>query len=254
MSTTDTSIEIQMDDAYWECLLGPLTACSECGYEEREKCMTNGLCTPCYKKSPEAIQAAEEEEERQRLENIANATRTMAYLVSPEIAATDPEHPEFNREAWERFQNSFDGKLWPWFHSEASGQSKSRMAYLVALNALIESPRSVAWVDGDQLADACRVRHQFSLGDQAMIKARQMVDDCRKAKVLVLEDLLKRNWTSKTASDGLWEILKHRHEWQLLTIITDNVAPADIEDRIHPDHAAFILRRLAERTLRVPCD
>jgi hypothetical protein len=126
MSTTDTSIEIQMDDAYWECLLGPLTACSECGYEEREKCMTNGLCTPCYKKSPEAIQAAEEEEERQRLENIANATRTMAYLVSPEIAATDPEHPEFNREAWERFQNSFDGKLWPWFHSEASGQSKSR--------------------------------------------------------------------------------------------------------------------------------
>jgi hypothetical protein len=191
--------------------------------------------------------------------------------VSPEIRETDIDHPDFNRRAWERINGGWSPEStdWLWLHSKTSGRCKSRIAYLLLRQqylALIQPvvsnfgsyrngalPR-VLWVDGDRLTEAFRTRNQYSLGESVMADAHDLVERSRTADLLVIDDLTKRKLTGEAASDGLWEIIKHRHEYRRRTIITDNFLPEALEDMLHEKHAAYIIRRLVERCIQVDFD
>lgn len=243
--------------------------CKVCGEPESSH-DEDGHCDDCWQTSPErAAQIAEKERK------IAETARGMAIArlagtVSPEIRETDTKHRDFNREAWERIQSAHDLEStdWLWIHSRTSGRCKSRVAYLLLLDQFTKaiSKRidengshrgnlpTVAWIDGDRLTEAFRVRHQYSLGEGVMTAAHELVEHATTATLLVIDDLTKRKLSGEAASDGLWEIIKHRHEWKLRTIITDNFLPEDLESMLHTKHAEYITRRLQERCIQVDFD
>lgn len=266
MNTTKESIETIFDRLMADCHNHP---CSKCGAPESSH-EEDGHCDECWQTSPE--RAAQIAEKGRKITEVARrlATDRLAGIVSPEIRATDINHPEFNGETWERIKSAFNPELsdWFWLHSHTSGRCKSRIAYLLLLEQYASGikkqvsesgsyngnlPRAV-WVDGDRLTEACRVRHQYSLGNEVMTEAHELVEAARTAPFLVIDDLSKRKITGEAASDGLWEIIKHRHEWKLRTIITDNFLPEDLEGMLHAKHAPYIIRRLAERCIQVDFD
>ncbi|WP_341404130.1 hypothetical protein [Luteolibacter soli] len=243
--------------------------CTSCGTPE-SSFDEGGQCDDCWQKSPER-QAQIQEEERKHIELCRSiAIRELASEVSPELRDTDTDHPEFNAAAWNRIKGAWDSESsdWLWLHSLSSGRCKSRIAYLLLLEkyaAAISGRVSkmgstngrlpgLLWVDGDRLTEACRVRHQYSLGEKVMGAAHDLVEDARTVPFLVIDDLTKRKITGEAASDGLWEVIKHRHEWKLWTVITDNVRPENMEDLLHEKHAPYIIRRLAERCIQVDFD
>jgi hypothetical protein len=242
-------------------------ACPTC--HKLEAWEEGGLCRECESNTPEAI-AEREAAEAAHLSRCRDvADHELARQVSPEIRGTTIDHPEFNRGAWDRINGAWspDSPDWLWLHSKASGRCKSRIAYLLLreqyINAIIpyvssygtfKGLPSMLWVDGDLLTDAFRVRHQYSIGERAMKEAHELVEAARTVRLLVIDDLSKRKLTGEAASDGLWEVIKHRHEWKLRTIITDNYTPEALEDVLHEKHAPYIIRRLAERCIQVDFD
>lgn len=244
--------------------------CRRCGAPE--SCWEeDDLCPDCWEASPERAAEIAEIQRKNEEEARRHATEMLAKIVSPEIRETNIEHPDFNLAAWLRIKTAFDpeSKDWFWLHSATSGRCKSRVGYLLLREQFAAAIKKsatqkgtgtkgqlpeVAWIDGDRLTEACRVRHQYSLGDGVMAAAHDLVETARRAKFLVIDDLTKRKITGEAASDGLWEIIKHRHEYHLQTIITDNVVPEGLEAMLHPKHAAYIIRRLAERCIEVNFD
>jgi hypothetical protein len=239
--------------------------CATCGKPE-SAWDQNGICPDCESASPEAIAAAEKTKRVADKEAFAAATVTLSRIVPPEIMGTDIHHPDFNRGTWARIEANFNPESpdWFWLRSRKSGRCKTRCAYLILRNQLAAGIRkagnrassfpSVAWIDGDQLAQACRNRHQFSVGENVMSRAHHLIEEARAANLLVIDDLSKRKISGETVSDGIWEIIKHRHEWHLRTIITDNTEPGEMEKSFHEKHAPYIIRRLAERCIDVNFD
>lgn len=247
--------------------------CKVCGKPE-SSWDEDSHCKECWDASPEKAAETAEKERKISEHALRHATEQLAKIVSPEIRATDIEHPDFNLGTLERIKSVFDPESpdWFWLHSHTSGRCKSRIAYLLLLEQYAAQLRNqvdartgsfrgyggifpkVAWVDGDRLTEACRVRHQYSLGDWVMTAAHELVETARTAPFLVIDDLTKRKITGEAASDGLWEIIKHRHEYHLRTIITDNFLPEDLEGMLHPKHAPYIIRRLADRCIQVNFD
>jgi hypothetical protein len=228
------------------------------------------LCRECYDKTPEAIAKREQDAKELADYKTRLVEQKLSELVSPEIMETDTEHPDFNLDAWERITRGWndESRDWLWLHSKTSGRCKSRIAYLLlrrlylrAIEPLVIRAGSyngklptILWVDGDRLTEAFRTRHQFSLGDSVMGAAHDLVEKARTCRFLVIDDLSKRKLTGEAASDGLWEIIKRRHEWKLVTIITDNFLPEALEDTLHEKHAPYIIRRLVERCIQVDFD
>jgi hypothetical protein len=265
----NTTTKESLDDIFDRITNHVYHPCKVCG--KPEACWSeDSHCDECWDASPE--KAAQVAEKERKITEVARrfATDRLAGIVSPEIRATDINHPEFNGETWERIKSAFDPESpdWFWLHSHTSGRCKSRIAYLLLLEQYASGikkqvdesgsyrgnlPRAV-WVDGDRLTEACRVRHQYSLGNEVMTEAHELVEAARTAPFLVIDDLSKRKITGEAASDGLWEIIKHRHEWKLRTIITDNFLPEDLEGMLHPKHSPYIIRRLAERCIQVDFD
>lgn len=228
---------------------------------------------------PSSDHFEDEQEERQRLEAIAiELERISKALVPPEILRTDTEHPEFNRQWWEKVKAKWnpDGQDWLWIHSKISGRCKTRVAYLAVrewirqrleagsrvnlsdtntslMGATRRTP-DVVWIDGDDFSEACRARNQFSLGNEVMAEAHRKVKDAKAAKLLVLDDMTKRKMNTEAVSDGFWEVVKHRHQCDLVTIVTDNISLDELEEALHPKHAGFIVRRLSERCLEADFD
>jgi hypothetical protein len=253
---------IELPDAWYPC--------RECGCSDASLRPCE-LCDECESKSPEAI-ARREQEARELAEAHERFTdREMAKHVSPEILETNTGHREFNDGAWQRVLGAWSpqSRDWLWLNSTTSGRCKSRIAYLALRMLYLEAIKDkvskfgsynlntlpkVLWVDGDRLIEAFRVRHQYSLGNDAMGDAHELVEEARTCRFLVIDDLTKRRISGEAASDGLWEIIKHRHEWRLATIITDNYIPEALESMLHEKHAAYIIRRLAERCIQVDFD
>lgn len=242
-------------------------ACPTC--QKLEAWEEGELCEECHRNTPEEIakREAKAAKHRELCQQIIDAR--LANSISPEIRETDRDHPDFNHNAWERINaawtpDSFD---WLWLHSRTSGRCKSRIAYLLLREQFLHASipcvseygatkglPSFLWVDGDLLTDAFRVRNQYSMGESTMKEAHELVEKARTVRFLVIDDLSKRKLSGEAASDGLWEVIKHRHEWKLRTIITDNYTPEALEDMLHEKHAGYIIRRLAERCIQVDFD
>jgi hypothetical protein len=265
-TTTKESIDTIFDRLIADCHKHPCKVCGkpESSHEE------DGHCDECWDASPE--KAARIAEKQRKIAETARgmATARLAGIVPLEIRGTDTAHPQFNLSGWQRIQGAHDHDStdWFWIHSRTSGRCKSRVAYLLLLDQFtmaigkrIDENGShrgnlptVAWVDGDRLTEAFRVRHQYSLGEGVMTAAHELVEHATTATLLVIDDLTKRKLSGEAASDGLWEIIKHREAWHLRTIITDNYLPEDLEGMLHVKHAEYITRRLQERCIQVDFD
>ena len=261
-----------------------IPTCPKCGNEkscglgrhEPWPMHASGICLGCWQESPEGIAEGIAEAEAARLQRetkwreIAKhrAGEILAKVVPLEIYQTDIRHPEFNTAAWEAAKGHLSGTVWPWLWSPESGVCKSRIAFLLALQWLRDyifsahcaadsdyaNPEvKVLWLPGDRLAEAAGLRRQYSMGEEIMQAAMETVRGAMDCRLLILDDFLKRRCDSETVSDCLWEIVRHRHENRLPTVITENIPPDAVQDRLHSKHGAFVLRRLAERVVEVSC-
>ena len=260
---------IEESNAKWLARLWPFP-CKTCGTPNTNS--TEGKdCDECYAKSPEAIAKREAEARELAATHQRFTDSQLARIISPEIRETDIDHPDFNRRAWERIRAGWNPEStdWLWLHSKTSGRCKSRIAYLLLREQYLALIRPVVssfgsfqngaiprvlWVDGDRLTEAFRTRNQYSLGESVMSEAHDLVETARTADLLVIDDLTKRKLAGEAASDGLWEVIKHRHEYRRRTIITDNYLPESLEDMLHEKLCGYIFRRLVERCIQVDFD
>ncbi|MBK1884388.1 hypothetical protein JIN85_18365 [Luteolibacter pohnpeiensis] len=225
----------------------------------------DGYCETCYPKSQQGIAEKNRRDSEIWKDSIESAHAILARIVSPEIRETDRNHPEFNASCYARVKQAWEGPEWMWFHSKLSGRSKTRIAYLYALHWIAQHGQQairwretgcepVVWLDGDRFSEACRLRHQFSLGQSIQSHAHDLIEAAKNCHLLVLDDLTKRKMATESVSDGFWEVIKLRHEWKRATIFTDNGPIEGLAEVLHDKHAPYIIRRLAERCIEFDFD
>ena len=158
-----------------------------------------------------------------RYSNLANLTRSTFDTLDPRGRAADPESRELfatAREAAERFAERAEGWL---LISGPNGTGKTHLAAAIA-NRTIERGRPALFVHVPDLLD--HLRSAFS--PQAAISYDDLFEQVRSAPLLVLDELGSHSATP-WAEEKLRQIINHRFNAQLPTVVTTTALPQDIE-------------------------
>ncbi len=191
-----------------------------------------------------------------RLEHIKASTTKSTPLL---FRGTDTSHPKFNLAGWNHVKDWKPSAEKPWLGLIGeTGTSKSRIAYLLAgkeLEWITESnceecasygyPKYATfefWTSYE-IADAAMKLHTGSFDQKE--QARTWFDDCRKADLLLIDDLGKGRMTPAVNGE-LFALIDHRYQHQLRTIWTSNSTPEEIAANMSKDMAAPFAGRLNE--------
>jgi DNA replication protein DnaC len=115
------------------------------------------------------------------------------------------------------------------------GCGKTHLAAAIA-NELLRSDCQVLFAVVPDLLDHLR----STFGPSSEVEYDQRFEDIRDAQVLILDDLGTEN-ASGWAREKLFQIINHRYNYAMPTVVTSNRAPKDIDPRI--------FSRLSDRAL-----
>ena len=158
-----------------------------------------------------------------RYSNLANLTRSTFDTLDPRGRAADPESREMfatAREAAERFAERAEGWL---LISGPNGSGKTHLAAAIA-NRAIERGRPALFVHVPDLLD--HLRSAFS--PQADISYDDLFEQVRNAPLLMLDELGSHSATP-WAEEKLRQIINHRFNAQLPTVVTTTAQPQELE-------------------------
>jgi DNA replication protein DnaC len=162
----------------------------------------------------------------QRYSNLGPLTRlTFANLIRRGRSADPRDQAKFQRcvESAEAFAQDPDGWL---VVVGASGCGKTHIAAAVA-NRCLERGIPALFVVVPDLLDHLRAAYR----PDAEVSYDQLFEQVRTAPVLVLDDLGTQSATS-WAQEKLFQIINHRFNARLPTVITSNVALSKFDDRL----------------------
>lgn len=128
--------------------------------------------------------------------------------------------------------------------------TKTRTMYAIALKRAAWMGQSIAAINHPQHAAA--VQKATSGGSEDRDRAQGVLDECRTARVLLLDDLGKGSFTARAVVE-LWELLEHRSSRQKPTLWTSNAGSssllarlAEADARAADTYGAAILGRLKD--------
>jgi hypothetical protein len=199
----------------------------------------NLLCDDCQRRADE--QTAENE----RLRRIAQREDRVKSLLPPDLLLTDENHPDFNRPLW-RAVNAWRptaDAYWLGLIGPA-GRCKTRCLALAAKAAILRGNR-VTWTTANRLLEAAHDRS--SRDRQTATLAREHLQDCLHAGVLILDDLGKNEWTSAFESQ-FFQILDHRKNHRLPLLFSSNAHPEAFGLVLTDLNREPIIGRLMDRT------
>jgi DNA replication protein DnaC len=160
-------------------------------------------------------------EERRRLSNLDAFAKKTFQSFDPKVSGV--EHA-FECARTYASQHPFSGWL-VLFGNYGCG--KTHLAAAIANRALQKNYRVIFAVVPDLLD---HLRSTF--GPTSDVAYDERFETIREVPVLVLDDLGTEN-TTPWAREKLYQIINHRYNYQLPTIITSNRKPEDIEPRIY---------------------
>ena len=121
-----------------------------------------------------------------------------------------------------------------------SGKGKTRAAVLL-LKRMEEEGYNTFFLSGTDLA--LNSANQFADNPTIKTIALSILACCRKADVLMLDDLGKNKMTDRSESE-LYDLLEYRTSRRLPTIWTSNSAGKDLRSMFSQDRGEAIIRRL----------
>lgn len=199
------------------------------------------LCTACYaaaerESAASAKDAAEAMEHRERLARLTK--------IPPEILETSIGHVAFNGPLWIAVCDWHPSTgRWLLIHG-LPGRCKTRVVGLLAKKLILEGYR-VAWAPACDMGDLVRDTrsHDRSLWEPA----RAILREWKAAELLVIDDLGKNLWTPDLEAK-LFEIIDHRKNWKLPTILTCNEPLAEMLrlKKISMERGAPLVSRILE--------
>lgn len=199
------------------------------------------LCDPCAAAEEAAEDAKLAEQQRKRE---AAAREARLEVIPPEMRRTDITRADFNPELWAKVQG--------WRPSSArwvgiigtAGQCKTRCLALLAERLVMEGHR-LQWttaVEFQEQTDNMR-------SDERAIKneAHEYFRACKRAAILVLDDVGKNTWTP-TVERNLFSVIDHRKTHDLPVLWSANTHPLEIlkSGELSKDRAGPLIGRILE--------
>lgn len=190
-------------------------------------------CPTCQAEIERMEEAKKAESAKQ--ERIA-AIRAQVDRATPQrFLNTDVAHPSFNRKAWGKISAWRPTEERPWLGIIGpSGLCKTRMAYMVAKEILIELEQRHAdfvFIGATDLRQT--ILNGYSSDDETKAESVELLDRAMKCDLLFIDDLGKGKF-SPAVAEGFFRILNHRHDYNLCTIWTANSSPQQIASML-PD-------------------
>jgi len=206
-----------------------------------------GTCDACLE-AADTRQHAERENSRK-----AAIAREIAATIPPDLRATDPDHPDFDRPLWtvvRRWRPSPDS-FWLLLVGPAA-RCKTRCMALLAERAMWAGQR-VAWTTAHRIKAAAIERHHQDRETQNA--AREHRQAALKSQWLFVDDIGKADFSPSFESD-FFELLDHRKTHRLTTVFSSNVHPEEFALCLSRVNAEPIIGRLLDRVtlidLRTP--
>lgn len=227
------------------------TKCERCDNPARESDQELAQFFPTLQLSIlcDACGAVEAEADQERITNQKRrreATEREARLeiIPPEMRRTHITRKDFNAGLWLRVEN--------WRPSSAkwlgivgmAGQCKTRCLALLAEKLILDGHR-LFWTTAVEFQE----RTEDSRSDERGTKseAAEYFKTCRRASILVFDDLGKNTWTP-TVERNLFSVIDHRKTHDLPVIWSANTHPLDIlkSGEMSKDRAAPLIGRILE--------
>lgn len=174
---------------------------------------------------------AEQEQRRsQRLVEISN----IGPFLDKTFATFNPDVPGVRRAYVRALEYARQPRGWMVLFGNY-GCGKTHLAAAIA-NELLQSDCQVLFAVVPDLLDHLR----STFGPSSEVEYDQRFEDIRDAQVLILDDLGTEN-ASGWAREKLFQIINHRYNYAMPTVVTSNRDPKDIDPRI--------FSRLSDRAL-----
>jgi DNA replication protein DnaC len=184
-----------------------------------------GKLFPCVCK-----RAEQEQRRSQRLIEISN----IGPFLDKTFATFNPDVPGVRRAYVRALEYARQPRGWMVLFGNY-GCGKTHLAAAIA-NELLQSDCQVLFAVVPDLLDHLR----STFGPSSEVEYDQRFEDIRDAQVLILDDLGTEN-ASGWAREKLFQIINHRYNYAMPTVVTSNRAPKDIDPRI--------FSRLSDRAL-----
>lgn len=223
-------------------------------------------CLSCAK-----ITEEENAQEAARKQELARAeVRLQAWrdIVPPRYQQTDLEHPDFHLGLWDKVRQWKPTDDKPWLGIVGSfGACKTRIAALrlkqameneemifkgvyerlpferiTSTGGLMRRSQHPLFVTSYEFSEA--FVGQYSNDQSVERESKHLLNSCREAQWLVIDDLDKSVRTEK-AADALFALIDHRHKFSMITIWTANTQPEQF-CKGAVDVAGALVRRLKE--------
>ena len=229
---TTSSRDPQPEQSGWgDPVPGPgLPECPHCrglGYTSSETSADDpnfGRLLPCSCRMDE-IASAQDSRRRQLSSLGALAAKTFDKFL-PEGHATDERQRDSLHRAYKQTRSfAADPRGWLLLHG-GYGCGKTHLAAAIA-NSCLDDGRSVIFVNTPDLLD--HLRATFSPGSE--IGYDELFERVRSVSLLVMDDLGAESPT-QWAQEKLYQIINHRYNTELATVLTCNVDLERIEPRV----------------------
>jgi DNA replication protein DnaC len=199
------------------------------------------LCAACGHAEEEAEEARLTAQKRKRE---AAERESRLEIIPPEIRRTDIARSDFNPGLWLRVEG--------WRPSSAkwlgivgtAGQCKTRCLALLAARLILDGHR-LFWTTAVEFQERSDDLRSDERGTKA--EASEYFKTCKRAGILVLDDLGKNTWTP-TVERNLFSVIDHRKTHDLPVLWSANTHPLDIlkSGELSRDRAAPLIGRILE--------
>lgn len=200
---------------------------------DRERDFDNGLCNPCDAAEVAKNVQAHEAHER------AIISRNLRETFGANLYETDPDR--ISPRLQEIAANYTFGEKGVGFVG-VTNLGKTRCLFTIVKKLALEG-RSFAFLTGPQLAQA--LKDTRSDDPRERHDARQTLDDCREATLLVLDDIAQEKASGEVLT-AFWDLLDTRRSKKLPLFWTSNVPAAQFKGRFEEAKADSVITRLKD--------
>lgn len=221
-----------------------------CGGEVSEAMREMAEMFPALWPVPQCDECSEadaqiQREEKQKLEQAREERERVARLdcIPPEMQRTRIEHHAFNGGLWLRVEG-WKPSAGRWLGLVGgAGECKTRCLALLAKKLILKGHR-LSWTTMTEFQDNVDdLRGERS----AIMEAQRYLRKCKRAPILVLDDIGKNTWTP-TLERHFFTIIDHRKTHDLPVLWTANTSPMEIlaSGQLTRDRGAPLMGRLIE--------